>query len=84
VDINTPFTNWGANGDWSVQTFSFTLTQNIAYLSLGISGINSVHDSYIAWDIAPQSVVVPEPATALLLTGGIAALAAIRRRKKSA
>jgi len=45
------FTNYAAPGAWSgPQNFQCTAQQPVAWVSLGISGVNHSHDSYVAFD----------------------------------
>jgi len=66
------FTNWGAPGQWTSQTFSFTNTSTftLSWITLTVTGQNHNHDQYVAWDIGP----VPEPGTATLGGFGCVAL----------
>jgi hypothetical protein len=77
--VNAAFTNWGDPGDWTSQSFLFTIPANRAYLSLTISGQNNSHDSYVAWDVGTP---IPEPSTFLLLGSGLATLLTRRLKKQ--
>ena len=51
VNLQKTFANWGANGSWASQTFTFVTTKALAYVSLGITGQNRAQHSYVAFDL---------------------------------
>ena len=51
VNLQQTFANWGANGSWAFQTFTFKTTKALAYVSLGITGQNRAQHSYVAFDL---------------------------------
>jgi hypothetical protein len=51
VNLKQKFTNWGANGDWASQTFTFTTPRALEFISLAIAGINHSHLTYVAFDV---------------------------------
>ena len=52
--VSTPFTAWARSGRWACQSFSFgPTTKLLAYVALGISGINHRAGTYVAFDIVP-------------------------------
>jgi hypothetical protein len=51
VNLKQTFTNWGANGSWASQTFTFVTTKATAYVSLVITARNRAQSSYVAFDL---------------------------------
>jgi hypothetical protein len=77
VNETLTFTDWGSNGAWASQLFTFTTTTvQLEYIALSINGQTNNHDQYVAWDIAS----VPEPGVGLFLAG-IGALSLYARRR---
>jgi hypothetical protein len=49
--LRAVFTDWAENGAWAAQTFHFTVTVPVAYVSLAVTGKNHRAASYVAFDI---------------------------------
>lgn len=49
--IRRVFSAWAANGEWGSQTFQFTVTAPVEYVSLAVTGKNHKAASYVAFDI---------------------------------
>jgi hypothetical protein len=52
VKISRAFTDWGPNGEWASQTFTFTSAVELRYVSLSITVKNHKRASYAAFDVA--------------------------------
>ena len=50
------FTRWADSGEWACQLFSSgaIIDKSLAYIALGISGINHRAGTYVAFDIVPS------------------------------
>lgn len=44
------FTAWGPDGQWAMQVFTWTLTSGVASIRIRVTGQNSNHHRYVAYD----------------------------------
>ena len=44
------FTAWSADGQWGSQVLTWTLTSNVASIRIRVTGQNSNHHRYVAYD----------------------------------
>lgn len=64
------FTNWGNDGVWASQTFTWTLQSNTSNIRIVLTGQNSNHHRFVAADIEWEDTLPTEQKT----WGGIKAL----------
>jgi hypothetical protein len=51
IVISRRFANWAANGEWASETFTFTITQTLQFISVAVTGKNHKAASYVAFDV---------------------------------
>ena len=49
------FTAWGPDGQWAMQVFTWTLTSSAASIRIRVTGQNSNHHRYVAYDACDPS-----------------------------
>jgi hypothetical protein len=49
------FTSWGPDGQWTMQVFTWTLTSSATSVRIRVTGQNSNHNRYVAYDACDPS-----------------------------